>query len=463
MGKDSPPPPDYTAAAEATGQSQIDAIHEQTAANRPNINTPWGSMTWTQAPGQTVFDETGYNRAMADYTTALNQYNTRNSSGEIGAKGAMGPAPIAPDRNSFYTTTGAGGWTGQVNLTPEAQAALSAQQRIQAGRSSAAESLLGQAQAGFQTPMNWGGLPARSGAIQGAQFSGDLPEGGQGIRSELMGGGDIGDWRQRAQEATWEAMQPMLDRSRNRTENQLANQGITRGSEAWSAAQSDLGDAEARARLAAIESGRQEANMLFGQDLQAGQFENSAQQQEFGQLLAAAQAGDQRALQQVQSALSAGTFNNLNRSQALQEEQTRRSQPLNELNALLTGQQVQNPNIPAFAQAGAGRGTDYMSAVNSQYGAALDASNASNAATGQTIGALGSLAAMFMFSDVRLKTDIRQVGVTKQGIKIYSYRIKGDSRRRIGVLAQQVRKVNPKIVRRDPASGMLQVNYMEIR
>lgn len=49
MGKDSPsppPPPDYIGAAEATGQSNLEAVRAQTSANRVNQYTPYGSLTY---------------------------------------------------------------------------------------------------------------------------------------------------------------------------------------------------------------------------------------------------------------------------------------------------------------------------------------------------------------------------------------------------------------------------------
>ncbi len=47
MGKKSgPPAPDYTAAANAQADASKDNLTQQTWANRPTQNTPWGSSTW---------------------------------------------------------------------------------------------------------------------------------------------------------------------------------------------------------------------------------------------------------------------------------------------------------------------------------------------------------------------------------------------------------------------------------
>lgn len=47
---DPPPAPDYTGAAEATAEGNIEAARIATAANRPDQYTPWGNSIWTQDP-----------------------------------------------------------------------------------------------------------------------------------------------------------------------------------------------------------------------------------------------------------------------------------------------------------------------------------------------------------------------------------------------------------------------------
>ena len=50
------------------------------------------------------------------------------------------------------------------------------------------------------------------------------------------------------------------------------------------------------------------------------------------------------------------------------------------------------------------------------------------------------------FSDERLKTDIKEIGKTNDGQKIYSYKYKGDDRTQIGLMAQDVEKSHPDAV-----------------
>lgn len=470
MGKKSgPPAPDYTGAAKQQAEASQELALQDTYANRPTINTPWGSQTWSQS---TTID----------------------------------PATGKPVTS----------WTQNINLSPEEQAALDSQQAIQQGRSQAAETLLDQATSAFQKPMNWNDLPQRPGQINAPNLTGGaLPSGqvankafgfGGEVTSELGPRGDIrtsldatpGEWRQRAQDAVWSLQKPMFDERRADTENKLANMGLARGSEAWDREMRNLDDAEARAQLQAIEAGRGEAAQLFGQNLQSGefenraqdqdfrqmlgeagfensaqgqeyeqymggmQFENQAQQQEFQNLMALAQAGDQRAIQQLNAQIAAGSFNLGNRSGAISEEQARRGMTLNELNALLTGQQVAMPNMPTTPRATMGEAPNLLGAAQSQYAANVDQYNARTAFGNQLANLGGAAANYFMFSDERLKEDIREMGLLSSGVRVVHYRYRGlPGRRFIGVIAQEVLRILPEAVARHP-SGYLMVDYARI-
>ena len=75
-------------------------------------------------------------------------------------------------------------------------------------------------------------------------------------------------------------------------------------------------------------------------------------------------------------------------------------------------------------------------------------------------GAMTGLGALkSIFSDERLKEDIKPVGKTYDGQQIYSYRYKGGGPKMLGLMAQEVRKKKPEAVARDPESGFLMVDY----
>lgn len=302
MGKKSgPPAPDYRGAAEEqAGASKEIAIGQQ-YADRPNVSTPWGTQTWTPS-------------TVKDPTTGKDQ------------------------------TT----WNQTIALDPEQQAALDDQMALQAGRSDAALGLLGQATGSLKDPIDVSGLPERQ-----SLTAGKLP-----TTAFDFGPGIDSGYRQKAQDATWQLQKPMLDERRADTENKLANMGFARGSEAWDREMRSVDDAENRAMLEAINSGRAEAGLdlatqgqAFGQGLQEANFGNTAAKDQFGM------------------DTSAAGFNTAQREGGLKELQQLRSLPLNELTALLNGQQV-NPFSFGGATGGAGGGgaqaPNYLQAATQQ-------------------------------------------------------------------------------------------------
>lgn len=79
------------------------------------------------------------------------------------------------------------------------------------------------------------------------------------------------------------------------------------------------------------------------------------------------------------------------------------------------------------------------------------------------LGALGNVAKGLggfsaLFSDARLKENIKPVGKTFDGQNLYSYNYKGDSRPQLGLMAQEVMQRKPEAVLRHD-SGYLMVNY----
>jgi hypothetical protein len=69
--------------------------------------------------------------------------------------------------------------------------------------------------------------------------------------------------------------------------------------------------------------------------------------------------------------------------------------------------------------------------------------------------------AALALSDVRAKTDIRRIGTVSDGIRLYSFRYRGDWVPYVGVIAQEVREVRPDAVAADDV-GLLLVDYTKI-
>lgn len=143
--------------------------------------------------------------------------------------------------------------------------------------------------------------------------------------------------RQRVEQALFDRMQPQLDKQRAALETQLVNQGFTRGTEAFQNEMDARSRAENDARLAAIaQGGAEQANL-------------------FNMALAGRQQGLTEALTPYNMARQDfGNTMNL-RQQLINEALQERNQPLNELSALMSGSQVQNPtfqNTPNVQMAG---------------------------------------------------------------------------------------------------------------
>ena len=160
MGKKSPAPPpapDYAAAAQQQGQANLEAARLTARLSNPNVSTPLGGQRVTF--GRDVFDQSAYDKAMADYNKQLEAYNAAKASGQTytppGATydygdydyetGAFRPGrgmvrqgqfaasgmPIAPTKEAFTTTVDPDTPFIEQYLTPEAQATLEAQQRVE--------------------------------------------------------------------------------------------------------------------------------------------------------------------------------------------------------------------------------------------------------------------------------------------------------------------------------------------
>jgi hypothetical protein len=189
---------------------------------------------------------------------------------------------------------------------------------------------------------------------------------------------DMRQWRLAAEENVRKFQRPIQEERREGLEAQLANMGMDRGSEAWAREMRTLSDQDMRDNLQAFAAGREEAGFNL---------DNEIRTQDFN----------------LTSDLRAGEFNNRARQQGFAETYQERIQPLNELNALLTGQQVQSPQMPTFNTATQAQPTQYLSAANSQFNAALGGYNAqlgeynaNQAGRANNLSGLTSIAGLFL-------------------------------------------------------------------
>ena len=68
---------------------------------------------------------------------------------------------------------------------------------------------------------------------------------------------------------------------------------------------------------------------------------------------------------------------------------------------------------------------------------------------------------LYSLSDERLKEDIERVGTTDEGLGVYTYRLRGESRTQMGVMAQEVERVIPEAVK-DLWNGVKVVDYSKL-
>lgn len=327
------------------------------------------------------------------------------------------PAQFTPWASTTWNTsagvdpgTGQGitNWTQQMQLNPQLQSALDKQLGLTNYRTDVAGKFAGRVGEGFDQPFDWTNLPGLAK--------------GPGVQ-------DYGAQRQRIEEALYNRMEPVHQRQEDQLRTRLANQGLTGGSEAFERELQTMREAQANERFNAMQTAGQEQQRLFGMDTEAGNFANRVRQQ------------------------------------AIAEEAQQRNMPLNELNALLTGQQVQQPSMPSFMPAAAGQAPNYLGAATAQGQYQLGQQQAEAQSNAGLWGGLGQLAssgaALYALgaSDVRLKTNIKRIGTHPVGVGIYSYELFGKPE--IGVMAQELLHVRPDLVSVHP-SGYLMVNYGEL-
>jgi hypothetical protein len=145
------------------------------------------------------------------------------------------------------------------------------------------------------------------------------------------------------------------------------------------------------------------------------------------------------------------------RKSALQEQAYLRNEPLNTLNAVRSGAQVQGPTFVNPAQQANTAGADILGATQMGYNANLAASNAQNASNNAMTSGMFSLgaAALPLMSDIRTKENIEVIGVADNGLTVYKYEYKPEfkdhelagSGVHYGYMAQEVEQVYPYAVK----------------
>jgi hypothetical protein len=146
------------------------------------------------------------------------------------------------------------------------------------------------------------------------------------------------------------------------------------------------------------------------------------------------------------------------RAAALDELLRVRSQPVNEISALLGGGQVTAPQFQDPYRQGIDA-PPIGQYIQDNYQQQMNAYN--NSMSG--LFGLGNtlLGGLFSLSDERAKTDKKRVGFTDEGVPIYTYRYKSGGPAMMGVMAQELEDYEPDAVM--TIDGIKGVDYERVR
>lgn len=433
MSKPSAPAaPDYTGAAQAQGAANVDAARLSGKMNNPNVVNPYGSQTITWNGDQPTVTQafSPDQQKLFDQGNRIDSGLNDLAEGGIGRVGQMMGTSFNPSNLSAMTNN-VSPTTGTQYLKDMAPGTLSINGSIpNAGN--------------IQNSFAKSGIPLQS----------EIGQAQNGIQGRVgsqydTSGQQVADALYRRQQAQ---LDPQYQQTESDMRTRLANQGIMQGSDAYNREtgnfnrqkELDYGDARDRSILAAGQeqtrlndvglsranlsntANNQEISQLlaraslanstnqqefnqnkdlatfanqaqgqqFGQNAANAAFGNSAQAQEFGQNLDYTNAYNTTTQNTRNSMfgqdLAAGQFGNQTRQQSLQEQLAMRQLPLNEINALRSGTQVQLPQFQQY-QGQSVQPTPVMQGVQAQDQANMSRYNASAAGSNNLLNGMFSL------------------------------------------------------------------------
>ena len=333
MGKDTaaaPAAPDYAGAAAAQGAASLAAQRAATQANRINQYTPYGNLTYAQDTGS-KFDQAGYDSALNAYNTGLASGKTTNATKQVWNPGYGDSADQGFVPGSWSTVADSAN-----SLTAPTKEQFTTAGNPDAGWSQTVslnpetQKILDKQNAlsNQYADITQTGLNKVSGLLSSPELN------MAGVPDRAINQGAT------AQQALLARLNPQLAMQEEGLRSRLANQGITLGSTAY---------------------------------------ENEMRQQ-----------AQSRNDLELQAALQGINLDTANRASALQESAYRQDRPLNLLNALRGGVQMQNPTFQGVPQQGVAQTPDLMGAANAGYNAQMQGYNADQQ-SGSGLGGLFSI------------------------------------------------------------------------
>ena len=308
-GGSPPPPPDYAGAARATAQGNLEAARATAAANRVNQYTPYGSLVYSQNR-QSTFNEPAYKAALDAYNQAMASYQAYDAEGLGGYRGER---PVAPNYQDFISSSSPDeGWAVTQTLSPAQQQLLDIQNALSIGTGKLGQQGLKYVENMISQPFDTSKL-ASIGINPSETYS----------------------------DALMRRLAPSMKQSREALEQNLANQGIQLGSEAYDRAMRNFE--------------QKQNDLLLGAQTQGLDAGLRARQQGFNELA------------------------------------YQRNEPINTLNAVRSGAQVTSPTFVNPALQANVAGPDLLSAAQAQGNAAMNAYNAQMASQNANTQGLYSL------------------------------------------------------------------------
>jgi hypothetical protein len=287
-----------------------------------------------------------------DYAGMAREQGAANKAAAISSAFLSNPnwnSPTGTRRISYARDPQSGEWTPTITdeLTPEAQRAFEAQQRVDLALSNLGERSVGRVEDVMGRGFQYGG--------PNIQTSLDT----SGIARMPVNAGMTG------QQAILSRLQPQIEQNREATRQNLANQGIAPGTEAWNNAmreqQQGENDMYQQAAQAGIQADMAANAQGFNQAVQSGQFANTA--------------GEQDYLRQL------GLYN----------------LPLNQVASLIGNAQIQMPQFQGYTGQNI-EAAPLFDAWKAQQGYETDRYNAQVSQKNATTGAIGSLAGAGMMA-----------------------------------------------------------------
>jgi len=283
--------------------------------------------------------------APPDYRAAAEETAAGNLALVESQTRANRPNQYTPWGSSEWSQDAEGNWSQNIGLHPDQQASLDDQLRITAARSNLAGGMFERSQEEFGSPMDWD---------QFGEYQSDLGTGDEARQSAI-------------DEMYGQATSRLDDRWEQGTEaklDSLRNQGLRPGDQAYDDAleqhENQKTDAYNQAMFSAIRHGGSEGSRVFDINRSSAAFDNTVRQSQ------------------------------------ISEEMQRRGFSLNEINAILSGQQVQMPGMPGFNSAERSAGTDYSGAARDSFNADMDIFSAQQAGSQGWMSGITGLAGQAM-------------------------------------------------------------------